>query len=661
MAVPDQSSKVRFGDWEADLRSGELRKHGTKIKLHNQPFQVLAILIQRAGEVVTREELRQQLWPANTFIDFDVGLNSAVKRLRDALGDSAENPRYVETIPRRGYRFVATIEKAPFSTPQDLKIQRGFAREGSSEVSAQRPQARVNIWLTASIAAAILAVLSGLTIRSLRQRFLATSEGNGIQSIAVLPLANLSGDAGQEYLADGMTEALITDLGKIASLRVISRTSVMHYKGTHKTLPEIARELGVDAVVEGSVMLMGDRVRVTARLVSAAEDRYLWAGTYENDLGNSLTLQDEIARSIANQVQVKVSYRIWRPAKRPIDPEAYENYLKGRYEWSKWTESALNNSIEYFHKSIQKDPDYAPAWVGLSDAYSMLSLFGFLPRETGMDQSKQAAEKALSLDNSSSEAHVLLGNAKVYGWLWPESEREMQLAIALDPNNSLAHQGYGYVLRAETRFDQAIAEMERARELDPLTLNKQQSLAATLYAAGHYDEALQEFLGIPDLPDPDANVARRHRLIAEIYERKGMEKEAVNEFVTSLKLSRRDDIAAKIQERYLASGYAEAKKAFFLEEISQIQRRANKGYLGTPSYEIAADYAVLGQNDQAFNWLDKAYDGHDAGIMYLKGDDRFFFLRSDPRLQNLLTRLGLTVAGATQNGAFGFSPRANTN
>jgi TolB-like protein len=501
-----------------------------------------------------------------------------------------------------------------------------------------RPRAMLGV-----AAVTLLALLVSLNTGGMRQRLLRASATTRIQSIAVLPLENLSGDPSQEYFADGMTEALVTDLGKIGELRVVSRTSAMHYKGTRKTLPEIARELNVDAVIVGAVLRSGDRVRITAQLVQAASERHLWAESYERDLRDVLALQDEVARSIANEIKIKLTpqEQARLASGRPVDPEAHEAYLRGRYERNKWTEEGLKKSVEYFERAIQKDPAYAQAWAGLSDTYQFLSLWDSWPAGVAMPKAKAAALKAVDLDDTLSDAHVALS-----GVLWPyersaaaekDAEKELQRAIALNPNNAWAHQSYGYQLSFVARFDEAISEMKQALELDPLAPNKHQSLAATLYRAGRYDEALQRFR---EVPDPDANSERRHRFIAAIYERKALQKEAIAEWLTALRFAGEKDLAEQVERKYVSSGYSEAKKTFLWGDIKEKQKTRARNGFGQTGW-IAADYALLGEKNKAFEWLENAFQEQDTALMYLKVDDRFDVLRSDPRFQDLLRRMGL--------------------
>ena len=357
MATAIPFERFRFGVFEVDLRSGELRKQGIKIKLHDQPFQILAMLVEHPGEVVTREQLQQKLWPADTFVDFDRGLNSAVKKLRDALGDSAEIPRYVETLPRRGYRFIGSLGDASSSRGEHalgvpgrvVAEQSAAASEGVvTEVPAvSGVSRRWTLWTAAGVLAGLLVLLVGFDVGSWREKLLARATPVHIRSIAVLPLENLSGDPAQEYFTDGMTDALVTELAQISSLRVISRTSVMRYKGTRKPLPDIAKELNVDGIVEGSVVQSAERVRVNAQLIEAATDRHLWASMYERSPGDVVILQSEVARAIANAIQVQLTpqeeARLTRV--QSVDPQAYESYLRGRYFWNKRTDVAVRKSM----------------------------------------------------------------------------------------------------------------------------------------------------------------------------------------------------------------------------------------------------------------------------------------------------------------------------
>jgi TolB-like protein/DNA-binding winged helix-turn-helix (wHTH) protein/tetratricopeptide (TPR) repeat protein len=679
MAIAIPSGRARFGVFEVDLRSGELHKHGIKIKLHDQPFQVLAMLLEHPGELVTREQLHQKLWPADTFVDFDVGLNSAIKRLRDALGDSAEDPRFVETLPRRGYRLIAPVEEvltgiggaqqspAPGSvTPEGASVstEPRAAAPSSRPPELERNRTKTTrvryLLLFGGVAAAILlALLFGANVGELRERLLGMHFARGaaagrIRSLAVLPLENLSGDSAQEYFVDGMTEELITDLGKIAGLRVISRTSSMHYKGTRKTLPEIARELNVDAVIEGAVLRSGDHVRITTQLVEAASDRHLWAESYERELRNMLTLQAEVARDVAKQVNIKLSREEQTRfvSAHPVDPEALEAYLKGRYELYKMTLEGAKKSIDYFSQALDKDPTYARAWAGLSEALS----FPFFPQgprgsrpQEALAKAKAAALKALELDGALSEGHLSLGLVLERDWLWSDAEKEYQRAIALDPNNARAHAVYGRHQMAQGRLEEGIAETRRAKELDPLSPLMHRYLAVALSAAGRYDEALAQYHEVAALGG--AMSYPTHRRMALAYEGKGMEREALAELLAALRSPKNwlettpslpgkvedrasKQLAARVERKYASSGYREAKRVFLHGDVLHVAPSA--GPIWT-----AADYAELGLKDRAFEWLDKAIELRNVNMEFIKVDERFAPLRSDPRFGDLLQRIGL--------------------
>ncbi len=606
---------IRFESFEVDTRAGELRRGGTRIRLQQQPFRILTLLLERPGAVVTREELRQAIWPTTEFGSFDEGLDAAIYKLRAALGDSAAHPRLIETLPRRGYRFIGPVAADIRSVPR---------RSG---------------WLSAAALAVVLAgLLLELSAGGLRARRPDPGAPRKIHSLVVLPLVNLSGDSTQEYFADGMTEALIANLGRLSGLRVISRTSAMHYKGTHASLPEIARELDVDAVVEGAVLRAGQRVRITTQLIEASTDRHLWAATYERDLRDVLALQDDVIRAITHEVRITLSSPDKpRPAHIPaVDPEAYDAYLRGRYAWNDWTDAGLKRSIAYFEQAVRRDSTYAPAWAGLSDAYHLQSLWGYLPHEVGLPRAKETALKAIALDETLSEAHVSLSGVWLQEWDWTPMENALTRAIALDPNNAMAHQWYGYVLAALGRFDPAVAEMRHALSLDPLSPNKKNSLAATLYRAGRYDEALHYFR---EVPDPDANSESRHRRIAAIYERQRRFGEAIAELSTAMSLGGKQDISALVNREYRRSGFAMAKRAFLRANLGELERRASRPYPRPRCVDIAGDYALLGESDRAFEWLERAALEREGNLMHLKVDDRFESLRADPRFTALVRRL----------------------
>ena len=638
MEAPATSRQcVRFGAFELDFRSEELRKHGNKVKLQGQPVKILAILLARPGEMVTREVLQKELWPEDTFVDFDSGLNSAIKKLREALGDSRESSRFIETLPRRGYRFIAPVEEAESADPGPST---SYEPPVQAPAGRRLSRYRLPVMVGAGVLALILIFIGTYGARwrvgaETRPRF-----GTGqqsIQSLAVLPLENLSSDPDQEYFAEGMTDALTTDLAKISTLKVISRTSSIQFKGTKKPLQQIAKELNVDALVEGTVERSGSRVRITAHLIDVRNDRNLWAESYERDLRDVLALQSQVARAIASEI--KVDLRPQEQARlatvRQVDPEAEIAYLKGRYEMDKWTREGFKEGFRYFQQAVHEDPAFAEAWAGLSDAYFEWGQVGIAPLSETLPKARAAAQEALELDETLSEAHVSVATIATAGWMPSVAEKELQRAIALDPSNARAHQVYGIYLRHYGRLDQSLAELERAEELDPLTPKKKNNVGVALYFVGRYDEALDWY---HEVPDPDLDSEKRHRRMAEIYEHKRMQKEAIAEFVASLRFGGKADLAARVERSYLSSGYAEAKEMLLRGEVNLAEKQAKSGTVPENAFWIARDYAILGDKNKAIGWLDTAYQNRSTGFEDYKIDPQLADLRSDPRVQELARR-----------------------
>jgi TolB-like protein/DNA-binding winged helix-turn-helix (wHTH) protein/lipoprotein NlpI len=629
---------VRFGEFELDFRSEELRKRGNKVKLQGQPVKILAILLAQPGELVTREALGKELWPEDTFVDFDSGLNSAIKKLREALGDSRESSRFIETLPRRGYRFIAPVEEAESADPGP-----STSYEPPVQALAGRRWSRYRLPVMIGAGGlALLIIFIGTSGARWRERLGAETRprpGTGqqsIQSLAVLPLENLSSDPDQEYFAEGMTDALTTDLAKISTLKVISRTSSMQFKGTKKPLQQIAKELNVDALVEGTVERSGSRVRITAQLIDVRNDRNLWAESYERDLRDVLALQSQVARAIASEIKVDLQpqEQARLATVRQVDPEAEIAYLRGRYEMDKWTREGFKEGFRYFQQAVQEDPGFAEAWAGLSDAYYEWGQFDIAPKAETLPKARAAAQKALELDETLSEAHVSVATIAV-GGMPSIAEKELQRAIALDPSNARAHQVYGILLRRYGRFDQSLAELERAEELDPLTPKKKNNLGVALYFVGRYDEALEWF---HQVPDPDLDSEQRHRRMAEIYEHKKMQKEAIAEFVASLRFGAKADLAARVERSYLSSGYTEAKETLLRGEVDWAEKQAKSGTVSKDAFWIARDYAILGDKNKAIKWLETAYQNPFGGFQDYKMDPQLADLRSDPRVQELARR-----------------------
>jgi len=625
--------RIRFGAFEVDLRAGELRKRGVPIRLQAQPFRVLEMLLEHSGEVVTREELKGKLWPADTFGDFDHGLNKAINKIREALNDSAPNPRFVETVARRGYRFIAdvtpaerllrTIEPviAALPEPEDR------SREPAESSPVPKETSNSMRWKVAG--GLLLLILAILFVWNSRLSIVTSPD---VRSLAVLPLENLSSDASQEYFADGMIDELITALGT-----VISRTSVMPYKHVRKPLPQIARELNVDAVVEGTVLRSGEQVRITAQLIRASADEHLWSHSYQGDVRDALQLQDKVARAIADGIRVTVSSqeKALLASAKFVNPNAYDAYLKGRYFWNKRTEQGFKRAIDYFDQAIAKDPDYAQAYSGLADSYALLGdwEFGGLPPNQAFPKAKAAATKALELDDNLGEAHASLALClKSFDWNWTSAERELLRAIKLSPSYATAHQWYAWNLIILGRNNEGINELKKAESLDPLSLIISADIADALLIAHKYDESIQQSRKTIEM---DPSFAMAHYQLGQAFVQVRNYNEAMVELQEAIELSRGNPFCTS----HLAYVYAVSSRR---NDANKILNDLKDG--SNPNQSNAADialiYAGLNERDQAFTWLQKAYEARFNPSILVR--PAFDVLRSDPRFQHLLRRLGLS-------------------
>lgn len=653
MALPVASTRiVRFGVFEVDLKACELRKHGFRIKLAEQPFQVLAFLLERPGEIVTREELRDRLWPGDTFVDFDHGLNNAVMRVREVLLDSSEHPRYVETVPRRGYRFVAPVEETsvPPPVPATLELEGSSTSPASSASTPALAHAvsehpGVPRWLTSRPAAAIAIVVVGLAtllVFTIHARNVATNQVNATRStsLVVLPLENLSGDKDQDYFADGMTDELIANLAKIRSLHVISRSTAMTYKGTRKPLSEIARELNVDAVVEGTVMRVGSRVRITAELVQVSTDHHLWADTYESQMGDVLALQNRVSAAIVNEIRINLTpEERERLAKTPaVAPEAYENYLKGLYYWNKRSDENLTRAIGYFERATQLDPNYALAYAGLSDCYAIISaeIFGTMPASEAAPKARAAAVRALELDPTLAEAQTSLATEKFnYEWDWSGAAQGFERAIGLNPSYATAYQRYSLYLIAMGRAQDSFAQIQKARALDPLSLSINFSLGWRLYMARQYDPAITQ---LKDTLEMDPSYELPHLVVGQAYEQKGNYPLAIPELRKAVELSRGTPLmVSALAHAYARSGNrAEAEKL-----LAQLQAKSMNQYVSP--YYFAIVCVGLGRTEEALDWLEKAFGDRSNGLVFLKVEPELDDLRSNSRFIALQQKLEFPV------------------
>ena len=611
MDPPSKPPVYRFGTFRLDSRTGEISSNGTKTQLREQPFQLLLALLEKPSELVTREDLVRRLWPAGTYVDYDRGLNKAILSLREALNDSAENPRFVETLPRKGYRFIASV------APEQ--------QESSDAPAPPHPvrASRSGRWIIAALVVlAALGVALAANLGGLRDWVSNRSRHSSqIAALAVIPLENLSRDPDQEYFADGMTDELITDLAKTATARMTSRTSVMRYKGTKKSVREIGRELGVDAIVEGTVTRSGDRVRITAQLIQTATDMHLWAETYERDASEVLRLQGEVATDIASRISSVV-----KPLDQPrrVNPNAYGLYLKGRDFFYRYSDEGWQQAIEHFNRAIEVDPKFAPAYSGLADAYLVGGAYGVIPTKEALAQGKSAAAKALELDDKLASAHYALATAYTwYDWDWAGAEREFQLGLALNPNDALGRNWHAGYLSVLGRHDEAIDEEERAGELDQLSLIFRANLARSYYWARRYDEAIAQAKRTLQL-DPKFGVALFW--LEGSLRHKGMFKEAV-----ALRQALATPERAKvIAQKFKTDGFA-----------SLLREEGEKFKNGGAFVEAARCYAAIGERETALSLLEDCYQRRCSSMVTLKAEPDFDGLRSEARFQELVNRIGL--------------------
>ena len=562
------ASSIRFGSFEADLGSGELRRDAKAIRLPDQPFRVLAALLERPGQLVTREELQRRIWASETFVDFERGLNKAMNRLREVLGDSAEDPVFIETLPRRGYRFIARVE-------------------------------------------------------------------HRIGSLAVLPLENLSGDPGLEYWADGMTDELVNHLARMSGLRVISRTSVMRFKRNRAPLPEIAAQLDVDALIEGSVMIAGKSVRIRVQLVDAATDSHLWAENYDGELMEAANLQVRIAESIARQIRSRLlpEEAGLLAKKKSVSPEAYEAYLKGRFFWNMRTEPDLNRSVDYFHHAIALDPEYAMAYYGLASAFGMIGVFALRSPVEVYPLAEIAAQKALALDPLLAEAHAAMAFVNLqFKWDWASAEKEFQRAIELNPNYAVAHQWYAFLLSLLRRTEESIEEVRKARQLDPLSTPINGFVGFVYMKARRCAEAVEACRKAIEI-DPSNPFG--HWMLARAFDVDNKLQEALAEAEKAAALSG----GSMPYESHL--GYALARigdEPGAQRILNRLTELETQRYISP--YDVAIIYAALGNHDETLQWLEKAYVHRTSRLTELS-DPGFDNVRFDPRFQDLTRRVGL--------------------
>ena len=581
VSTSEQQRVVRFGVFTFDPRAGELVKQGRKLKIQGQPVEILAMLLERPGEIVTREEFQKRLWPENTFVDFEHSLNAAVKRLRDAMCDSAAAPRYVETLARRGYRFIASVEAAGLS-----------------------------------------------------HRF--AGRGETIDSMAVLPFVNGSSDPNTEYLSEGITESLINSLSQLPHFKVMSRDSAFRYKGKESDAVTVGGELGVRSVFKGRITQRGDSVAIGVELIDARDNSQIWGHRYNRKLADILALQDELAREITSALRLRLTVaEEKRLAKRYTEnAEAYQFYLKARYYWNKRTEESVKKAVSYFHQAIDTDPTYAQGYAGLADSYNILGYYNSLAPLEAYEKAKAAALKALDLDNSLAEPHAALGVVKRdFEWDWSGAEEEFQRAIELNPRYVEAYHWRGTLLSMLGRHEEALCEKSKALAIDPLSVNIRTDLARMFYFCRDYDQSLEQYRVALDL---DSNFGLAHLWISHVYEQKGLFDQAISELKTGMRLSGDSPFAlGNLGHGYAMAGRLDEARAV----LSQLNALSRQRYISP--YDIAMVHVGLQENDEAFAWLQKAVEQRSLWLGYLNIEPQLDQLRSDQRFLELLRRVGL--------------------
>ncbi|HET6931883.1 MAG TPA: winged helix-turn-helix domain-containing protein [Candidatus Acidoferrum sp.] len=628
-----------------------------------QPLQVLEVLLERGGDVVTREELRERVWQADTFVDFEHGLNTAIKELRAVLNDSATEPRYIETMPKMGYRMIVDVAapepeggvKRVIELGEPAAPIRDFVWSGESgwtgierkkAKAEDKPRGSLAPWVTVTVLTILVVAGIGIGVRwgrtreSARREEMTLAAKSGKVMLAVLPFQNLTGDAGQEYFSDGLTEEMIAQLGLMdpEHFGVIARTSVMHYKSTQENAEQIGRELGVQYVLEGSVRRDAERVRITAQLVRAGDQTRLWTREFDRELQSLLAVQSEIALETADEIQQTLGAKkpgatVSAAAMSREDYEAYDQYLKGLYFGNKRTIPAFEQAIACFRKAIKKNPKYAPAYAGLANSYTLMNGYSLSPSSRFMGQARAAALRALELNDKLPEAHTALALVvQDYDWDWQTAEKEFKRAIELNPNYATAHHWYAEHLGFRGRFEEAFRESDEAKRLDPLSLIIAADRGVLFYYARDYDRAIEQLRAVQEMDPPFS----RGHMIQSAYAAKGMYQEALA------------DIEKGRQQSGIGAWYWSAKARIYgqwghqaeayraLQELERMDKR--QAIDPTP---VASAYLCMGQPEEGLRWLEKGYEQHSSGMTALKVEPIYDGVRKDPRFQELLRRVGL--------------------
>ncbi|MGE5735784.1 MAG: TPR end-of-group domain-containing protein [Acidobacteriota bacterium] len=639
MSSSASSRILRFGPFETEVQAGELRKRGLKVRLQDQPFQILVMLLERPGELVTRQEIHQKLWPADTFVGFDHGLNNAINRLREALGDSAETPRFIETLPKKGYRFIGQVTgdgpsaQAEYQPPEGTPVAKPVPIPGNIE---EVPNARPRFVVTTLVFcfALALAAIAFLGWRRIRAGLAPVA---GHVMLAVLPFQNLSGDPSQDYFSDGLTEEMIAQLGALSpdQLGVIARTTTMAYKHSSKSVQQIGTELGVGYVLESSVRRDGDQVRISVQLIRVQNQVHVWAHSYDRHISHSIELQEEVAKAVAEQIEVKLSPTYsGRSEAHPLDAEANEAYLRGRYFWNQFTPEGYRKAITYFEKAIERDPNFAEAYSGVADAYNFLVVTDSIPASEGHPKALEAARRAVFLGGNLAESHVSLASALSRSeWNWSGAEDELKRAIALNPSYSMAHRIYAAVFGSTGRHHEAVQQINEAMRLDPLSLPNNAEVVRTLYYARNYDQAVWQGQKALQL---DANYSRTYFWLGRVYSQKGMHREAIAAAEKILE-SMPDSTLGLTEMAYSLAAAGRQTEA--RQILGRLEERSKSTFV--PAYNLAVVHIALKDNQVAMRYMQEAFKNREWPMVVLAEEPRLDPLRKDPRFQEILAKLNL--------------------
>jgi len=627
---------LRFGSFEANVRAGELRKRGLKVRLQDQPFQILVMLLERPGELVTRQEIHQKLWPADTFVGFDHGLNNAINRLREALGDSADTPRFIETLPRKGYRFIALVagdgQLAEAEDPAEVATP--VVETGPID---PRLSVRPRFLVTLLVSCVALALAAMVYLGWRRMRAGHASPGSGHVMLAVLPFQNLSGDPSQDYFSDGLTEEMIAQLGALSpdQLGVIARTTTMAYRHTSKSVKQIGSELGVGYILESSVRRDGSQVRISVQLIRVHDQVHVWARSYDRHISHSIDLQEEVAKAVAEQIEVKLSpsYKD-RTNPHHLDAQANEAYLRGRYFWNQFTPEGYRKAISYFQQAIERDSNFAEAYSGLADSYNFLVVTDSIPASEGHPKALEAAHRAVSLGGNLAEPHASLAVAMARSeWNWTGAESEFTRAIGLNPSYAMVHRLYASILGATRRHHEAWEQINEAMRLDPLSLPNNAEVVRTLYYARNYDQAIEQGQRAMQL---DPNYVRTHFWLGRVYSQKGMHREAIAASEKILE-SMPDSTLGLTEMAYSLAVAGQRREA--RQILRRLEERSTSAFV--PAYNFAVIHIALNEEALAMRYMQQAYENRDWALLVLAVEPRLDPLRTDPRFQEISAKLKL--------------------